>query len=104
MREALGGTRISRETALSTLPGTLCCPVIRVSPVVSAVMVQTPPGRVRPHPAVWLQGQPPEHSKDLAERRQQWPGASLQKAGGHSSPSHNDESQVQRSVLLKTNP
>lgn len=37
MREALGRTRISEETALATLPRTLCCPVTGVSPTVSAV-------------------------------------------------------------------
>ena len=101
MREALGRTRISGETALATLPRTLCCPVTGVSPAVSAVSRckhQAEPGHTQlssgcreDHPSmarVW-------------QRRQQQPGASLQRVGSHSSPSQNDESQAQRSFLLK---
>lgn len=38
------------------------------------------------------------------QRKQQRPGASLQRAGNHSSPSQNDESQAQSSFLLKRKP
>ena len=104
MREALGRTRISGETAFATLPRTLCCPVTGVSPAVSAVSRckhQAEPGHTQ------LSSGCREDHRSMArvwQRRQQQPGASLQRVGSHSSPSQNDESQAQRSFLLKRKP
>lgn len=76
-----------------------------VSPTVSAV------SRCRHHQAepghTQLSSGCREDHQSMArvwQRKQQRPGASLQRAGNHSSSSQNDESQAQSSFLLKRKP